>query len=38
MNSNKRINSTSRLEVEGVVVENPKDISNNIVSFYTALY
>lgn len=38
-NSNmRRFNSITCLEVEGDVVEDPDDISANIVQFYTSLY
>lgn len=37
-NSNRRVNTISRLVVEGDVVKDPAIISKKIVNFYSSLY
>lgn len=38
VNSNRKVNFISSLEVEGELVEDPAHISDQIVSFYNSLY
>lgn len=37
-NSNRRVNSISSLEVDGELLEDPENIYEEIVSFYSSLY